>query len=734
MANDQESSTKAHPSRGKYATRRALATAFILTMAFLAWQGMVLAAAAEKKGISLSVFQMIEDVRFVGTPLLAVVVRYLATQLVLHALLALIVWWIGQLVRLTTPGMVDRPILATALSFAAVILWLLAANATYFPWSMTSGIGAIGRASVSDSLTVFDILTVAMGSGIALMIWKLLKLRPALGRWVPRLVVYSTLIVGGGVVLRFVGQHARADESSSSSVRPNVLLIGIDSLRPDVLNQGAVGATPNVDAFLRESFEFSDAITPLARTYPAWTSMLFGRYPKHTGARENLIPRARLVEARTLPEVLRKVGYHSIYATDEVRFANIDQEFGFDTVIAPAMGVSDFLLGAMSDLPLTNLLVNVRAGKYLFPGLYANRAVAQSYEPETFVERLSAELPAYGPETPAFMSIHLTLPHWPYRWAGANDEAYSRVTEQPYTYLASVIEADKQFGEILELLETRGYLNNAIVFVLSDHGEGLGLPDTDTLLRSKEAKKIVGPLKVDLWGHGNSVLSLHQFHVLLAARGFGPQESRIGIGQSAAPVTLVDLAPTVLEAVGVLPESHLDGDSLLPILQRNSQAEQAFLSRPRFTETGITATLTPAGDVDEVATVRSAADFYRMNNENGRLEVREERLKNLLADKERAVMIGPLILAAVPPSNSFGPRFIAMDMRGGLPTLLVRPPTEDRDAEWLPLWAAMHDHYGDELPSLDTQDHKLDTTHRQSSADAELRDAKSAMPRGTVIN
>lgn len=710
MANVQESSANAHPFVRKYDTKKSLATAFVLTMAFLAWQAMVLADAAEKKGISLSVFQMIEDVRFVGTPLFPVVARYLATQLALHFLLALGIWWIGRIVQLTIPSMAHRPILATTLSFAIVMFWILAANATYFPWSVTSGIGSIGRISVSDSLTVFDILTVAMGVGIVLMMLKLQRLQPALGRWVPRLIVYSTLIVGGIAAFRFVGQHASADESPNSSASPNVLLIGIDSLRPDVLNQGAVGATPNVDAFLRESFEFSDAITPLARTYPAWTSMLFGRYPKHTGARENLIPRARLVEARTLPEILRKVGYHSIYATDEVRFANIDQEFGFDTVIAPDMGVSDFLLGSISDLPLTNLLVNVRAGKFLFPGLYANRAVAQSYEPETFVERLSAELPPQSSEAPVFLSMHLTLPHWPYHWAGANDEAYSRVTEQPYTYLASVIEADKQFGEILELLESRGYLNNAIVFVLSDHGEGLGLPDTDTLLRSKEAKKIVGPLKVDLWGHGNSVLSLHQFQVLLAARGFGPQESRIGKGQSSAPVTLVDLAPTVLEAVGVLPESQLDGDSLLPILRRNGQAEQAFMARPRFTETGITATLTPAGDVDEVATVRSAADFYRMNNQNGRLEVREERLKNLLADKERAVTIGSLLLAAVPPSNSIGPRYIAMDLRGGLPTLLVKPPTEDSDAKWLPLWMAIHDHYGDELPLPSTQDHGLDAT------------------------
>ena len=96
--------------------------------------------------------------------------------------------------------------------------------------------------------------------------------------------------------------------------------------------------TPNMDAFLEGSVSFSNALTPLARTFPAWVSILSGRHPHSTGAFVNLLPRELIDAGPTLPDVLGQDGYQSVYAIDEVRFSNLDLSYGFDKMLAPPMG------------------------------------------------------------------------------------------------------------------------------------------------------------------------------------------------------------------------------------------------------------------------------------------------------------------------------------------------------------------------------------------------------------
>jgi arylsulfatase A-like enzyme len=88
------------------------------------------------------------------------------------------------------------------------------------------------------------------------------------------------------------------------------------------------------------------------------------------------------------------------------------------------------------------------------------------------MRRLERELEIEGP---SFLAIHLTLAHWPYAWAG---QPVPTVPERYRdAYGAAVEEVDRQFGEVLELLERKGVLGNAIVVLLSDHGEALGADD-----------------------------------------------------------------------------------------------------------------------------------------------------------------------------------------------------------------------------------------------------------------
>src|SRR3989338_2547958 len=184
------------------------------------------------------------------------------------------------------------------------------------------------------------------------------------------------------ILLGFIMHHKTAMADAATPEKPNIILIGIDSLRPDFLGFfGYAQISPHIDQFLDHATVFSESLTPLARTFPSWVSMLTGVYPKLNTIRTNLGDQSHLQFNTTLPAILRQHGYKTIFATDETRFSNIDQRYCFDETVTPPIGFNDFLLGTLNDFPLSNLVVNTTLGKYLFPHTYANRAVFETYEP-----------------------------------------------------------------------------------------------------------------------------------------------------------------------------------------------------------------------------------------------------------------------------------------------------------------------------------------------------------------
>ena len=70
--------------------------------------------------------------------------------------------------------------------------------------------------------------------------------------------------------------------------RPSVLLITVDTLRPDALGfVSGRNATPNLDALAREGCRFPSAVSPVPLTLPAHTSILTGLLPARHGVHDN---------------------------------------------------------------------------------------------------------------------------------------------------------------------------------------------------------------------------------------------------------------------------------------------------------------------------------------------------------------------------------------------------------------------------------------------------------------
>ncbi len=100
----------------------------------------------------------------------------------------------------------------------------------------------------------------------------------------------------------------QAAAPAKPDTRPNLLLITVDTLRPDALGWiGGKNDTPSLDALATEGVRFPAAVSAVPLTLPAHTSILSGILPRRHGVRDNGQPVPAGVE--TLSQHLRQSGY-----------------------------------------------------------------------------------------------------------------------------------------------------------------------------------------------------------------------------------------------------------------------------------------------------------------------------------------------------------------------------------------------------------------------------------------
>ena len=119
---------------------------------------------------------------------------------------------------------------------------------------------------------------------------------------------------------------ALAASAAFGASRPSVLLVTVDTLRPDALGWVAGrNATPAIDALAREGVRFPAAISPVPLTLPSHTSLLTGLEPPRHGVRDN--GQALAAGVPTLAETLRRDGYATAAF---VSGFPLDSAFGLD--------------------------------------------------------------------------------------------------------------------------------------------------------------------------------------------------------------------------------------------------------------------------------------------------------------------------------------------------------------------------------------------------------------------
>ncbi len=445
-------------------------------------------------------------------------------------------------------------------------------------------------------------------------------------------IYYITIVTGSVLLISFsnISFNNQGVAGKAFDSNPNIIFIGIDSLRLNNLGYFGfkTGLTPNIDGFLEGAVVFDDTLSPIARTFPSWMSVLTGKYPVHHGGRYNLYPRSTIPKESLLPKLLQNKGYKTYYLTDEVRFANFTKEYGFDVLSTPKMGVLDFSLGATLDFVFLNLLTRIDFLSVLFPYTYANRAAKTIYVPESFVSRTTKTVEKIKTK-PFFMVAHHCLPHWPYfnqiGGEGGFVKKYLRNDDAPLRYLNALYLADKQVGNLLDQLQKAGLLENSIVVMLSDHGESFGVSG-DAMVAKGEVDIPYG------MGHGTFALSLVQHRVLLAMQRYVDGIPLWDSGKRQNKASLIDIAPTISTLLSI-DLNNYDGKSLLPYIINNVPPEG---TRLRYTESGLTSSVVDTKNPNEAKLFKQYSQFYEIND--GLVQLKPKYLELLNDTKQRAVI------------------------------------------------------------------------------------------------
>ena len=324
---------------------------------------------------------------------------------------------------------------------------------------------------------------------------------------------------------------ARAAAQTPEKSAPNVVLITIDTLRAD--HVGCYGdrqiKTPNIDGLAADGTRFERTFTPVPMTLPSHTAMLTGTYPMLSGMHDfsgnKLSP-----QQPTLATVLKQNGYTTGAV---IAAAVLDSRFGLNQGFDFYYDHFDF-----SRLDEANLDEMERPGN-----LVADQVL-------DWLGKIS--------QKKFFLWMHLYDPHYPYH----PPEPYSReYADRPYD--GEIAFADEQVGRLVSYLKDKGLYQNTVIVLSGDHGESLGEHGEKT--------------------HGFFIYNA-TMHVPLIIHLPGKAKTPA----VADPVSLVDLMPTVLAAVGVDIPPQVQGKSLLPVLRGESADHEravygeTFLPRIHF--------------------------------------------------------------------------------------------------------------------------------------------------------
>lgn len=345
-----------------------------------------------------------------------------------------------------------------------------------------------------------------------------------------------------------------------------VILISLDTVRADHLGcYGREGArTPHLDALAARGVRFEQAMTAATTTLASHTSLFTGTYPHTHGVARNGFTVSP--ENVTLAERLREAGFATAaflgsFALDR-RFG-VNQGFDvwdqrFDVAVDGTHEQEQRKAGAVTDAALA-WVEREQPSRFLLFAHYFD--AHQPYEPpppfDTAFTRSGAPRKATLADVDAVIRAQQARTTGTARGAArtivggldaalldsADGQALPADEDLAALYAGEIAYVDQEVGRLLDGLEQRGLLEDALVVVFADHGETFAE-------------------HADYWNHGLwTYETTAHVPLIVAARGNGAQ----GLAPCSVPepVSTVDVFPTVCDLLG-LEMGRVDGVSQAP--------------------------------------------------------------------------------------------------------------------------------------------------------------------------
>jgi choline-sulfatase len=329
---------------------------------------------------------------------------------------------------------------------------------------------------------------------------------------------------------------------ASAADKPNIILITLDATRADRMGflGSANGLTPSMDRIARQSIIFAQAYSQAPLTVASSATILTGTYPQTNRASELgvLLPET----VPYLPGLLRAHGYRTAAFVGSILLDPRNGPFqGYDRGF------------------------DIYDAAFHQPQRGESRYQSVERRGDEVTERATKWLAAKGTQ-PIFLWVHLSDPR------GIVRSSYDR----------AIAATDAAVGKLIEGVKAKGLYDDALIIVVSAHGESLGA----------HGEQMSGMLLYEETIHVPLVLKL-------------PQNQKIPPRRVNNRARLLDIAPTVLELAGIPVPSQMQGQSLRRIAQASSQVDQPAYARSDLPQQGFGCSLIESWRVGKYLYVRA---------------------------------------------------------------------------------------------------------------------------------
>lgn len=347
--------------------------------------------------------------------------------------------------------------------------------------------------------------------------------------------------------------------TDSPAEPPNIVLVVIDTLRAD--HCSAYGyfrkTTPRLEQLAAHGTLYSNAWSQAPWTTPSMVSLFTGRY---VVADYRTIP----PDAQTLPERLQAGGYRTgAVVANPVLCENTGFERGFEhfTVADKIRNKTQRMETTLPADKFTPLAVELITEK-LEPPFFAWLHLFDPHFPHSAPARFSS----VHQGTPPLATLEDYRSRQPAHAEKIIDQqAYNNIENTLRRYDMEVAFADEALGKIMVSLREKGLLENTVIIVTSDHGEGLY---EHACYPEMAEDKLEHGLYVSHYSH----VYEEALHVPLVLQGPGIAANQRIDGL----VENLDLYPTMLHLAGLEADPGTHGMNLLAGDWKAKRAIYAF--------------------------------------------------------------------------------------------------------------------------------------------------------------